>query len=60
MNTNSAYYRLAWALATIMDGMKEHEIHEETGLPDIWCKLLHKIRNEALELVQDMHWKQPE
>lgn len=60
MDTKSDLYRLAWALANVMDGMQSHDIAGETGLPEEDCKLINEIRNDALILVQDMHWKTPE
>ena len=60
MDTKSDLYRLAWALASIMDGMRCHDIAGETGLPEEDCKLINEIRNTAVVLVQDMQWKTPE
>ena len=60
MDTKSDIYHLAWALANIMDGMQDHEIAGETGLPKDECELINEIRNTALLLVQDMQWKKPE
>ena len=59
MDTKSDLYRLAWALANIMDGMQSHDIAGETGLSEEDCKLINEIRNKALILVQDMQWKTP-
>jgi len=39
---------LAWALCLIMDGMKEHEIHETTGLPEEDCEMIWTIYRQAL------------
>lgn len=60
MNTKTDLYRLAWALANIMDGMRSHDIAGETGLQEDECNLINEIRNEALIWVQDMQWKKPE
>lgn len=60
MDTKSDLYRLAWALASIMDGTQEHDIAGETGLQEEDCKLINEIRNDALIWVQDMQWKTPE
>lgn len=39
---------LAWALCSIMDGMKQHEIHEITGLPNEACEMIWTIYRQAL------------
>lgn len=39
---------LAWALCSVMDGMKEHEIHEITGLPQEACEKVWAIYSQAL------------
>ena len=39
---------IAWALCSIMDGMKEHEIHEVTGLPLDVCQQVWAIYVQAL------------
>jgi hypothetical protein len=40
---------LAWALCSIMDGMKEHEIHEITGLPPDTCEAIWSVYRQALQ-----------
>jgi hypothetical protein len=42
------YTDLKWALCSLMDGMKEHEIHQTTGLPDEDCKKIWLIYVSAL------------
>ena len=39
---------LVWALCSIMDGMKEHEIHELTGLPEDACQKVWATYRQAL------------
>lgn len=34
---------LAWALLSLMDGVKEHEIEEMTGLPEDDCRRIWDI-----------------
>ncbi len=40
---------LIWALCCLMDGVKEYEIHEMTGLPPHDCSLIWQIYTEALK-----------
>jgi len=46
-----AIERLADALVSRMDGEKDHEISEETGLPDNDCLKIAEVRAEAARLV---------
>jgi hypothetical protein len=39
---------LSWALCSIMDGIKEHEIHEITGLPEGDCEKVWSVYTQAL------------
>lgn len=39
---------LVWALCSIMDGMKEHEIHALTGLPQDACEQVWAVYRQAL------------
>jgi hypothetical protein len=41
---------LTWALCSIMNGMKEHEIHEITGLPPEDCERLWSVYTQALDM----------
>ena len=41
---------IAWALCSIMDGMKEHEIHEITGLPQYACDTIWAVYCQALKI----------
>jgi hypothetical protein len=41
---------LAWALCSMMDGAKEHEIHEITGLPQDACKAIWSVYRQALQV----------
>ena len=43
--------RFARALVDVMDGMKDHEIQEETGLPQEDCDRIAEARKDALALV---------
>jgi hypothetical protein len=40
---------LVWALCSMMDGIKEHEIREITGLPQDDCEALWSIYTKALQ-----------
>jgi hypothetical protein len=40
---------VVWALCSLMDGMKEHEIHEITGLPQDHCEALWSVYTKALQ-----------
>lgn len=41
---------LTWALCSIVDGMKEHEISEITGLPREDCERLWSVYTQALNM----------
>lgn len=41
---------LAWALCSMMDGVKEHEIHEITGLPQDACKAIWSVYTQSLQI----------
>lgn len=40
---------VVWALCSLMDGMKEHEIQEITGLPQDACEALWSVYTRALQ-----------
>ena len=46
--SNEAVQNYKWALCSLMDGMKEHEIHQITGLPNEDCKKIWSIYVSAL------------
>jgi len=39
------------AFVDIMDGIQDHDIQGETGLPDTDCELIAKCRKEAKQLL---------
>jgi hypothetical protein len=39
---------LEWALCSLMDGMRPHEIREMTGLPDEDCEKIWSVYEETL------------
>lgn len=45
--------RFATALIDVMDGMKDHDIQAETGLPQEDCDRIAKARANARELVHN-------
>lgn len=47
--------RLIWALCSIMDGMKEHEIHEITGFPQETCEAIWSVYVQARQTLDQHH-----
>lgn len=45
--------RFAAALVDVMDGVQDHHIGDETGLPEECCERIAKARAEALELLSN-------
>ena len=45
--------RFATALDDVMDGMQDHDIQAETGLPDDDCERIAKARADARTLVHN-------
>lgn len=41
----------ATALTAVMDGVQDHDIQSETGLPQAECDQIAKVRGQALRLV---------
>lgn len=51
---------LAWALCSMMNGVKEHEIHEITGLPQDACKAIWSVYRQAKKEAIDRFITDPE
>lgn len=45
------YYLLSAVVVALMDGMKDHEVEEETGLPEADCDVIRRVRTDCRERI---------
>ena len=46
--------RFAQALVDIMDGVQDHEINDQTGLPIRRCNIIAEARRDAIAFLEDV------
>jgi hypothetical protein len=49
MPPQSTREELVWALCSVLDGTKEHDLHCQTGLPEDACALIWGVYIRAMQ-----------